>query len=118
MRQVGATRGRPGHRQRRLRRAAPGLSVTSADRIGGGDRLQGAICQAAAFTDPGRKRAQNQDSFLIAALTSGDGVVLRAEVGAADGRAAAELELDDAAALLVVADGMCGAAAGRLASGL
>lgn len=92
--------------------------MTSADRIGGGDRLQGAICQAAAFTDPGRKRAQNQDSFLIAALTSGDGVVLRAEVGAADGRAAAELELDDAAALLVVADGMGGAAAGRLASGL
>jgi protein phosphatase len=76
-------------------------------------------CRAAAATDPGRRRTENQDDFLIVALTDGDGdIVLRPRVGAAEVRAAVELDLDRSIALLVVADGMGGAAAGRLASGL
>ena len=82
-------------------------------------RLRTMTCRAAAVTDPGRKRTQNQDNFLIVGLTDGDGdVVLRPGVDAAAGSAAVELDLDRTIALLVVADGMGGAAAGRLASGL
>jgi PPM family protein phosphatase len=82
-------------------------------------RLGTISCRAAAASDPGRKRTQNQDNFLIGGLTDGDGdIVLRPGLDAAEGRAAVELDLDRSIALLVVADGMGGAAAGRLASGL
>lgn len=82
-------------------------------------RFRTITCRVAAATDPGRKRSQNQDNFLIVGMTDGDGdVVFRPDVGAAEGRAAVELDLDRSVALLVVADGMGGAAAGRLASGL
>jgi serine/threonine protein phosphatase PrpC len=76
-------------------------------------------CRAAGVTDPGRKRPQNQDNYLIVELTQREGaVVLRPEVGSGDGRAAAEFDLADAGVLLLVADGMGGAAGGKLASGL
>ena len=81
--------------------------------------LRAITCRVGAVTDPGRKRTQNQDNFLIVGLTDGDGdIVLRPGPDDAGGRASVELDLDRAVALLVVADGMGGAAAGRLASGL
>jgi PPM family protein phosphatase len=72
----------------------------------------------AGATDAGQRRNENQDTFLIAALSSGDdGVVLRPESAEAD-FATATLDAGSRGILLIVADGMGGAAAGRLASGL
>jgi PPM family protein phosphatase len=73
----------------------------------------------AGATDVGRRR-ENQDNFLISDLSLGadGGVVLRPATGAAADRVTASFELGGRGALLIVADGMGGAAAGRLASGL
>jgi len=68
-------------------------------------------------THPGQRRAENQDNFLIGDLAGfDDGLVLRpqAELNAS----AATLSLGEHGAVLIVADGVGGAAAGRLASGL
>ena len=95
------------------------MPVNTMDHAVPAARLGTITCRAAAATDPGRKRTQNQDNFLIVGLTDGEGdIVFRPGVDAAEGRATVELDLDRTIALLVVADGMGGAAAGRLASGL
>jgi PPM family protein phosphatase len=68
-------------------------------------------------TDAGQRRAENQDTFLIGELGGEDrAVVLRPDAGAApdDFR----FNIGRHGLLLMVADGMGGAAAGRLASGL
>ncbi len=68
-------------------------------------------------THPGQRRSENQDNFLIGDLTGLDeGLVLRpqSEVNAGS----ATLSLGEHGAVLIVADGVGGAAAGRLASGL
>src|SRR5262245_3983446 len=67
-------------------------------------------------TDPGCARTENQDNFLISDLSHDDGVLLRS--GAAEPGDAMELQPGKKGALLLVADGMGGAAAGKLASGL
>lgn len=68
-------------------------------------------------TDTGRRRTENQDTFLISDLSADDGqIVLRPDAAPAGGNAA--IALHPRGILLVVADGMGGAAAGRLASGL
>jgi serine/threonine protein phosphatase PrpC len=100
-----------GHEEERVTTSASGSSATRPPRD--------MRCRAAGVTDPGRKRPQNQDNYLIVELTQREGaVVLRPEIGSGDGRAAAEFDLDDAGALLLVADGMGGAPGGELASGL
>jgi PPM family protein phosphatase len=68
-------------------------------------------------THAGRRRTENQDTFLISDLSAGDEqLVLRPDTSPAPGGAA--LTLHQRGILLLVADGMGGAAAGRLASGL
>ena len=67
-------------------------------------------------THPGQRRSENQDNFIIGDLSNGDeGLVLRPD---AQGSGGARLSIGARGALLLVADGMGGAAAGRLASGL
>jgi len=95
------------------------VPLNTAERAGIAAGLRTITCRAAAASDPGLKRTENQDNFLIVGLTDGEGdVVLRPAVDAMVGRASVELDLDRSVVLLVVADGMGGAAAGRLASGL
>ncbi|HSJ10169.1 MAG TPA: protein phosphatase 2C domain-containing protein [Longimicrobiales bacterium] len=72
--------------------------------------------RVAGRTDTGRRRSENQDHFLISDLAPGENaLVLRPATGAASG---GTLSIGLKGALLLVADGMGGAAAGRLASGL
>lgn len=67
-------------------------------------------------THPGQRRPENQDNFIICDLSSGEeGLILRPD---AQGGGEARLSIGPRGALLLVADGMGGAAAGRLASGL
>lgn len=82
----------------------------------GADAVQACV---AGLTHPGRQRRENQDNFLISDLSAADhGVILRSDTDT--GGAAPETRFDVGArgALLMIADGMGGAAAGRLASGL
>jgi PPM family protein phosphatase len=70
-------------------------------------------------TDPGRQRPDNQDSFLIMELTGEDddeGFVLKPHGGAPGAARGREFRLGTWGALLLVADGMGGAAGGALAS--
>lgn len=72
-----------------------------------------------AHSDTGQRRTQNQDSFLIADLstpTANGGVMLASHDGVAGGVRAGEFPLGPKGALLMVSDGMGGAAAGDLAS--
>jgi PPM family protein phosphatase len=73
----------------------------------------------AGATDAGQRRAENQDNYLISDLDPVAGaIVLRPATGAPSGQGTGILPLGERGALLMVADGMGGAAAGRLASGL
>ena len=67
-------------------------------------------------TDAGRHRSDNQDNFLIAELADSEAILLRhdSERTHPDTR----ITIGDHGLLLLVADGMGGAAAGSLASGL
>lgn len=81
-----------------------------------GDNRERVRAQVAAHTDQGRRRGENQDNFLISDLAAENGVVLRPD--AHGNHVAADIAIGESGALLLVADGMGGAAAGRLASGL
>src|SRR5262247_1729448 len=59
-------------------------------------------------TDVGLIREHNEDNFLVADVTAG--------VRTNDGKAPLKVELGDKGALLLVCDGMGGAAAGEVAS--
>jgi len=79
----------------------------------------GAVLNLAGRSDAGQRRSENQDHFLIADLTPPEGgLLVRPGAGAAASDVAARLSVGERGALLLVADGMGGAAAGRLASGL
>ena len=72
-------------------------------------------------TDPGRKRGDNQDNFLVADLGAalGDGGLLlspRTDAGADGAGGSPSFPLGPKGALLLVADGMGGAAGGSTAS--
>jgi PPM family protein phosphatase len=68
-------------------------------------------------THPGQRRSENQDNLLIAELGAEDrAVILRPDAG--DLSDDVRFRIGQRGLLLVVADGMGGAAAGRLASGL
>lgn len=70
-------------------------------------------------TDTGRKRSENQDSMLITDLSgAADGGGYTLDANPAPNTAAGELTLGPKGLLLLVADGMGGAAAGGLASGM
>jgi PPM family protein phosphatase len=70
----------------------------------------------AGHTHPGQSRTENQDNYLIADFADGNGILLRSAGGG--NSAGAEMPTGAKGALLMVADGMGGAAAGRLASNL
>lgn len=70
-------------------------------------------------TDTGRHRPENQDSFLIMEFSGeegGEGFLLRPHGGAPGAARGREFTLGPRGALLLVADGMGGAAGGALAS--
>ena len=70
-------------------------------------------------THPGQRRTENQDTFLIGDLRGADdALVLRGDTSGTDGGSPARVATAERGAVLIVADGMGGAAAGRLASGL
>jgi PPM family protein phosphatase len=71
-------------------------------------------------TDAGQRRTENQDAFVIGDLIREDaGVTIRGETEAGDSTSGeAVVQITPRGVLLLVADGMGGAAAGRLASGL
>lgn len=71
--------------------------------------------RVAGATHPGQRRPENQDSFVVGELAPRDHtLVLRPETGHAGGT----FELGTCGVLLMVADGMGGAAAGSVASAL
>jgi PPM family protein phosphatase len=73
--------------------------------------------RVAGRTHPGQRRSENQDNFLISDLSAVDPqLILRPDAGGMPDDAA--IRVGPRGVLLVVADGMGGAAAGRLASGL
>lgn len=79
----------------------------------------GAVLNFAGRSDAGQRRSENQDHFLIADLTPAEGgLLVRPGAGENASDVAARLAVGERGALLLVADGMGGAAAGRLASGL
>jgi PPM family protein phosphatase len=73
--------------------------------------------RVAGRTHTGQRRPENQDNFLISDLSPRDEqLILRPDAGRLPGEAA--IPIGPRGAVLIVADGMGGAAAGRLASGL
>lgn len=79
----------------------------------------GAVLSVAGRSDAGRRRSENQDHFLIADLTPPEGgLLVRPGAGAVASDVTARVSVGERGVLLLVADGMGGAAAGRLASGL
>lgn len=82
----------------------------------GPDAVQACV---AGFTHPGRQRPENQDNFLISDLSAADhGVILRSDTGTGGVAPETRFDVGERGVLLMIADGMGGAAAGRLASGL
>jgi len=80
---------------------------------------EGAVLNLAGRSHPGMRRSENQDHFLIADLTPADGgLLVRPGTGPDATDVTARLSVGERGVLLLVADGMGGAAAGRLASGL
>jgi protein phosphatase len=71
--------------------------------------MSNVVVSVSARTDIGRQRAGNEDSFLVADLSAGEGPLDSGETQHAVG---------DRGSLLVVSDGMGGAAAGEIASEL
>ncbi|MGH7575312.1 MAG: PP2C family protein-serine/threonine phosphatase [Longimicrobiales bacterium] len=70
-------------------------------------------------THPGRRRRENQDNFLISDLSATDhGVILRPETRTDGAVPETRFDIGERGVLCMIADGMGGAAAGRLASGL
>jgi PPM family protein phosphatase len=73
----------------------------------------------AGLTHAGQRRSENQDNFLISDLSPADGsITLRPDATPTGPGGEAKIDIAHRGALLLVADGMGGAAAGRLASGL
>jgi protein phosphatase len=70
-------------------------------------------------TDVGRRRSENQDSFLVVDLTKvdADGVLLEPNIDTS-AAVVGEFALGEKGAICVVADGMGGAAAGGVASNM
>ncbi len=78
-----------------------------------GPRVSLRVCGA---SDPGMERSENQDSFLIADLSDpGEAATLR-PAGDPQAPQARDMEVGPKGVLLMVADGMGGAAGGRVAS--
>jgi protein phosphatase len=98
--------------------APPGVPLMASTRLDGFGQpvIDAAV---AGRTHPGQRRTENQDNFLIGDLTGADdALILRGDTSSAGGGSCGRLATAERGALLVVADGMGGAAAGRLASGL
>ncbi len=87
-----------------------------------GDLLPGRSLriEVLAVTDPGRKRTENQDQFLVASLDgrNPDGPLLYGGDDRAGLHGPESFEVGPRGALLLVADGMGGAAGGATASGI
>lgn len=74
----------------------------------------------AAFTDPGQRRAENQDRYLVADLSDRDpdGSLIEGGEGCGGASGTVSFEVGGKGALLMVADGMGGAAGGATASAM